>query len=39
MEEIGSLVRVPVNDPSKATQVTGAGDNPVFQPLKLDDDG
>jgi PASTA domain/WD40-like Beta Propeller Repeat len=39
VEEIGSLVRVPVNDLSKETQVTGAGDNPVFEPLKLDDGG
>jgi beta-lactam-binding protein with PASTA domain len=34
-EDVGELVRLPVNDPRSQEQLNAAGDNPVFQPLTL----
>jgi beta-lactam-binding protein with PASTA domain len=32
-QAIGEIVRVSVDDPTRTTQITAAGDNPTFQPL------
>ncbi len=34
-ESVGTLSRLPVNDPKQLRQLNASGDNPVFQPLTL----
>ncbi|MEA2312006.1 MAG: hypothetical protein QOE28_1974 [Solirubrobacteraceae bacterium] len=34
-EDVGTLTRLPVNNPKSQTQIGFTGDNPVFQPLTL----
>jgi hypothetical protein len=34
-QEVGSVVRLPVNNPQDQTELAPRGDNPTFQPLPI----